>query len=160
MSLVHQVSDQKKFIDPHQALLKAQKYCAYQERSQQEVRDKLYSLGLHKRDVEATLAELITSGFLKEERFAIAFAGGKFRIKKWGRTKIEAALKQKKVSSPVIRMALKAIDERDYSKALSNLIEQRSKKISEPNPFKRKNKLAQYAISRGFESELVWQLLS
>src|SRR3981081_925734 len=106
--------DEKKFklpIDPQKALLKAQKYCAYQERSQQEVRDKLYSWGLHKRDVENSIAELITSGFLKEERFALAFAGGKFRMKGWGRIKIKQALKQKSVSDNLIRQALKAIDE-------------------------------------------------
>lgn len=150
----------KKFIDPQQALLKAQKYCAYQERSQQEVRDKLYSLGLHKKDVENNISELITSGFLKEERFALAFAGGKFRAKGWGRIKIKQALKQKKVSENLIRQALKAIDERDYKRMLGKIIEEKSKKVNEKNKLKKNYKVAQYAISRGFEPELVWEMLS
>ena len=83
----------KVILSPEQALKRAQRYCAYQERSQQEVRDKLYSWGLHRREVESLLVELISDGFLKEERFAHAFAGGKFRIKKWGRVRIEQALK-------------------------------------------------------------------
>src|SRR5271155_4760919 len=91
-----------KITDPHKALLKAQKYCAYQERSQQEVRDKLYSYGLHRNQVEPIIAELITAGFLKEERFAIAFAGGKFRMKGWGKIKIKQALKFKKVPEKII----------------------------------------------------------
>ncbi len=150
----------KKILDPHQALLKAQKYCAYQERSQQEVRDKIYSYGLHKRDVENLIAELITSGFLKEERFAVAFAGGKFRVKQWGRIKIKLALKQKQVSENLIRQALKGIDERDYQKALKKLIEERFGKTKESNHLKKKYKVAQYAISRGFEAELVWEIIN
>ena len=140
--------------------MKAQKYCAYQERSQQEVRDKLYSFGLHKNAVENILTELIISGFLKEERFALALAGGKFRMKGWGRIKIKLALKQKNVSENLIKQALKSIDERDYLKELKELIRTQSKKIKETNPLKKKYKVAQYAISRGFEPELVWGLMN
>jgi regulatory protein len=150
----------KKFIDPQQALVKAEKYCAYQERSQQEVRDKLYSWGLHKRDVENSIAELITSGFLKEERFALAFAGGKFRMKGWGRIKIKQALKQKRVSDSLIRQALKAIDEREYKKTCRKTIEEKTKLVKEKNPLKRNYKVAQYAISRGFEPDMVWEILN
>ena len=150
----------KKILDPQQALIKAQKYCAYQERSQQEVRDKLYSFGLHKKDVENLVAELIISGFLKEERFATAFASGKFRIKKWGRVKIKMALQQKRVSDNLIKQALKGIDERDYKTELKKIIDYQSKKIKETSPIKKKYKIAQYAISLGFEAELVWEILN
>jgi len=149
----------KLFLDPQQALTRAQKYCAYQERSQQEVRDKLYSFGLHKKEVENIIAELITSGFLKEERFAIAFAGGKFRTKGWGKIKIRQALVQKRVSETLIRQVLKGIDEQDYMKELKKIIAEKSKKINEKNPLKKNYKVAQYAISRGFEAELVWQIM-
>jgi len=150
----------RKLIDPHQGLRKGQKYCAYQERSQQEVRDKLYSYGLHKKDVEQIIAELITSGFLKEERFAFAFAGGKFRMKSWGRIKIKLALRQKNVSENLIRQALKSIDERDYKRALKKILEEKSELVKEKNLQKKNYKMAQYAISRGFEPELVWEILS
>ena len=147
-------------IDPQKALLKAQKYCAYQERSQQEVRDKLYSYGLHRKDVEQIIAELITSGFLKEERFALAFAGGKFRMKNWGRIKIKMALRQKNVSETLIRQALKSIDEREYKRALKKVLEEKIQQVKEKNPLKKNYKVAQYAISRGFEPELVWEMLN
>jgi regulatory protein len=110
--------------------------------------------------VENAIAELITSGFLKEERFANAFAGGKFRMKGWGRIKIKQALKQKQVSENLIRQALKSIDERDYEKELKKIITEKARKTVEKNPLKRKSKIAQYAISRGFEAELVWELLN
>ncbi len=80
-----------------QALIKAESYCAYQERCQQEVRDKLYSWGLHEVQVENVIAELIASNFINEERFAKAYAGGKFRIKKWGRVKISIAKLKKRI---------------------------------------------------------------
>ena len=92
----------KKLLSPEKALQKAESYCSYQERSQQEVRDKIYSWGLLRNDVENILSTLITSGFLKEERFASAFTRGKFRIKKWGRNKIREALRGKKVSETLI----------------------------------------------------------
>jgi regulatory protein len=149
----------RKITDPHKALIKAQKYCAYQERSQQEVRDKLYSYGLWKRDVENIIAELISAGFLKEERFAIAFAGGKFRMKGWGKVKIKQALKFKSVPEKIINIALSEIDRRDYEKTLKKIILERSKAVKETNPLKKNYKIAQYAISRGFEPELVWGFL-
>src|SRR4051812_46425387 len=118
-----------KITDPKKALLKAQKYCAYQERSQQEVRDKVYSWGLHRNEVESIISELIVSGYLKEERFAVAFAGGKFRIKGWGKIKIKQALKLKSVPEKVINIALNEIDDRDYKKTLKKLIADHSKEV-------------------------------
>jgi regulatory protein len=144
---------------PEQALKKAESYCAYQERSQQEARDMLYSWGLHRNEVENILTILIGNGFLKEERFASAFAGGKFRIKKWGRNKIKNALKSKSVSDPLIKKALSEIDQREYEKVLKQVIAAKSRVTKETNPYKRKNKIAQYVISRGYEPELVWSVL-
>jgi len=138
-------------------LNKAKKYCSYQERSQQELRDKLYSLGLHKSDVEEAIALLIIEGFLNEERFAIAYAGGKFRIKRWGKIKIKQGLKLKKVSEYCIRKALQSIPDNDYHEALSELINKYGNKIKENNPIKKNQLLARQLISCGYESELVWQ---
>lgn len=146
-------------ITPGTALAKARKYCSFQERSQQELRDKLYEWGLHKTDVERTISQLVEEGFMNEERFAIAFAGGKFRIKNWGRIKIKLALKQKKVSDYCIRKALNQINDNDYRKTLEKIIASYSKKLVEKNPLKRNYKVAQYSIGKGFEPELVWELL-
>ena len=136
---------------------KARKYCAYQERSQQEVRDKLYDWGLHRNEVEQCISQLISENYLNEQRFAIAYAGGKFRMKEWGRVKIKLALKQKKVSDYCIRKALDEISGKDYKATLSRLLSKKSKEVKEKNPLKKKYKVAQYAISRGFEPEMVWE---
>ncbi len=148
-----------KITDPKQALIKAQSYCAYQERSQQEVRDKLYEWGMWTDAVEEIIADLITDNFINEERFAKIFAGGKFRIKKWGRVKIKIELKKKRISDYCINKAMKEISDSDYRKTLKAIIAERDKKTSEKNPLKRNYKTAQYAISRGFESDIVWGLL-
>jgi regulatory protein len=140
-------------------LQKARRYCTYQERSQQEVRDKLYELGLHRREVEQAIGEMIAEGFLSEQRFATAFAGGKFRTKGWGRNKIKQALQMKKVSSPCISHALKEIEHADYQKVLNKILTQKLSSTVEKNPLKKNYKVAQYAISRGFEPELVWDAL-
>ena len=146
-------------VTPKKARSKALKFCAYQERSQQEMRDKIYSWGLHRREVESIISYLIEEGFLKEERFAIAYAGGKFRIKKWGKIKIKLALKNKKVSEPLIKKALNEISDSDYKKMLLKVISSKEKLVKEKNPYKRKYKIASYAISRGFEPALVWEVM-
>lgn len=153
-------TNKKKVYSPENALVKARAYCVYQERSHQEVRDKLYEWGLWKDQVELTISQLITEGFLNEERFAITYAGGKFRIKKWGKVKIKIALKEKKVSDYCIRKALSAIDDRDYMEVLKGVVAAKSKMVKESDQRKKNYKIAQYAISRGFEAELVWEVLS
>ena len=150
--------EEKKKIIPlsdKDALLKLQNWCAYQERCQQEVRDKLYDFGLHSNSVENIISELITTGFLNEERFAKAFAGGKFRIKKWGRIKIKIELRKKRVSDYCIKKGLQEIDEKEYLNTLTKLAEIKLKTISEKNALKKKYKLTRYLLSKGFEGDLV-----
>lgn len=123
------------------------------------MRDKIYSWGLHQREVESIISYLIEEGFLKEERFAIAYAGGKFRVKKWGKIKIKLALKNKKISEPLIKKALGEISDSDYRKMLQKVISAKEKLVTEKDPYKRKYKIASYAISRGFEPQLVWEVM-
>ena len=149
----------KEIISKEKAFQKAESFCTYQERSQQEVRDKIYSWGFHKNEVEDILSSLITSGFLKEERFAFAYTSGKFRMKKWGRNKIREGLRGKKVSEPLINKALSEIDEREYMKVLKEVINSRTKNVDEKNLLKKIFKITSYAISRGFEAELVWETI-
>jgi regulatory protein len=103
------------------AIQRIRHFCAYQERAQQEVRDRLYELGMTKSEVEEILSDLITDNFLNEERFAIQFTGGHFRIKQWGKLKIQHALQQKRVSPVNIKKALKSIDENEYVKVMETL---------------------------------------
>ncbi|PPL02426.1 regulatory protein RecX [Parapedobacter indicus] len=142
------------------AKMKAEAYCAYQERSQQEVRDKLYSWGLHQGDVEAVIADLIADNFLNEERFALAYASGRFRMKGWGRYKIKQGLILKSVSAPLIGTALSSLDEWEYREKLFAILCAKARLEKEKQPHKRKNKLFQYALSKGYESELILELLN
>ncbi|EFK58077.1 regulatory protein RecX [Sphingobacterium spiritivorum] len=149
----------KRVLTAAQAKLKAENYCAYQERAQQEVRDKLYDWGLHQEDVENIIVELISDNFLNEERFALAYASGKFRMKGWGKIKIKQGLTFKKVSPPLIRQALAAIDYDEYLSRLADILQKKAASLKEDDPYIRKNKLAQYAAGRGFESTEIWDLL-
>jgi regulatory protein len=139
-----------------QAIPKIKQYCAYQERCHAEVRDKLYSFGLHKNDVEEIISELISENYLNEERFAIHFAGGKFRMKQWGKIKIKQVLKFKQVSDYCIRKALKEIDANEYERTFQKLVEQKLKSLkSEKNIFIKKRKMQDFLLQKGFESEYV-----
>ncbi len=146
----------KAYVSKEQALQKAKQYCAYQERSHNEVKEKLYGFGLYKNDVEELLSVLIEENYLNEERYAIAFAGGKFRMKQWGRVKIKYELQQKRVSTYCIKKALAEIDEEDYEKCLKKLAEAKLATLkSEKNIFVKKSKLQSYLTQKGFEHTLI-----
>ncbi|MEZ5027471.1 MAG: RecX family transcriptional regulator [Ferruginibacter sp.] len=150
-----------KSLTKEQALQKAKQYCAYQERCHSEVKEKLYSLGMHKNEVDELLSVLICENILNEERFAIQFAGGKFRIKQWGRIKIKHALKYKQVSDYCIKKALSSINEPDYRYTLQKLFDQKLKSLkAEKNIFIKKRKLQDHLIQKGFETALVQQLMN
>lgn len=151
---------QKKNLSLNEAVTKLARYCAYQERSQQEVRDKLYSLGLHHDDVEVAISKLITEGFINEERFARAYIGGKFRIKKWGRVKILEGLKHHRISDYCIKKGFEEVREAEYDATLKQVIIKKSESLKEKDAFVRKQKVARYTIGRGFESDLVWEIIN
>lgn len=144
---------------PSVALSKIYRYCAYQERSHREVKNKLFEYGLYSTQVDALLSQLITEGFLNEERFAKAFAGGKFRMLKWGRLKIQRELEGRGLTPRCIAKGLAEIDRHEYGKTLNTILQKHFKSVSEPNLFKKKNKVARYVISKGYEPELVWECL-
>jgi regulatory protein len=148
-----------KSLSPEQVKNKIEAYCAYQERCHQEVRNKLFSLGVSASSVEEIIASLITDGFLNEERFAKAFAGGKFRMKKWGKLKIVNEMERKGVSKNCIKSGLKEIDDEDYRGILSGVLADKKDKLEEENIFVLRDKLSNHAIQKGFEPELVWQIL-
>lgn len=142
-----------------QAKQKALRYCAYQERSHQEVKSKLYELGLFSSDVDEMLSYLITEGFLSEERYAKLFAGGKFRVKQWGRIKIVHALEGKGLSKNCIRLGLKEIDETDYQQTLEKLISSKLREVGKENLFVARDKVSKSLILKGYEPDLVWKIL-
>lgn len=145
--------------DPETALQKARNFCAYRERCQQEVRNRLYEWGLYPKEVEQVIGQLISENFVNEERFAKAYATGKVRIKHWGRNKIKMMLRQLNVSDYCIKKAMAAIDEDEYTEIAKKLIEKKAKTVKEKNDLKRINKIAAYASGKGFEGELVWDLM-
>lgn len=146
----------KKYISKEEALSKLEQYCAYQDRCHQEVRSKLLDLGIYGDDLEEIIADLISDNFLNEERYARSYARGKFRIKKWGKTRIQRELKMRKISAYCLRKAMEEIDEEEYEQTLIAIIEKKNKTLREVDAYKRRYKLVQYAIQRGFESSLAW----
>jgi len=135
-------------------------FCAYQERCHKEVEQKLYDLKMIPEAKEKIILHLLQHNFLNEERFAKAFVRGKFSIKKWGRIKIINELRFKNISTYNIKSALKEINEKDYLETLQKISEKKLALIKESNTFKKKNKLATFLISKGYESELVYKIVN
>jgi regulatory protein len=141
-------------LTPQQALPKLKQYCAYQERCHSEAREKLAGYGVYGRDADAILAQLVAENYLNEERFAIQFAGGRFRMKQWGRVKIGHELKQKQVSPYCIKKALAAIDADAYEAVAEKLAAAKWAGLrGEGNLFAKKKKLLQYLLQKGYEAE-------
>lgn len=152
----------RKQLTKEQALQKAKHYCGYQERSHLEVKEKLYSYGLYKQQVDELLSQLIEENYLNEERFAIQFAGGHFRMKQWGRVKIKYELKQKRVSEYCIKKAMKEIEEEDYLKTLQKLAGKKwaSIKGEGVNHFVKLSKTTDYLLRKGYEPDLIKQAIA
>ncbi|TBO42932.1 regulatory protein RecX [Pedobacter kyonggii] len=146
-------------LDKKQALVKAEHFCAYQERSQKEVRYKLVEWGMRGDELEEIISELILNNFLNEERFAKSYASGKFNIKHWGRVKIKQGLKLKGVPDKILQKAIYSIDDDDYLQTIEKLAIKKAQSLSENDPFKRKNKLMSYLQAKGFETDLILLVL-
>jgi len=140
-----------------EALSKLQNYCSYQERCHQEVRRKLISMRMIPEAIDQIIVTLLDHNFLNEERFAKAYVKGKFRIKKWGRRRLTIELKKKGIGTFNINQAISQINEFDYLEMFNTLAESRLVFIKESNKLKKKKKLADYLLYRGWESHLVYQ---
>jgi regulatory protein len=152
------LEQKKKYHTTEAALLKLQAYCAYQERCHQEVVAKLFDLGIYGDTQDDIIAKLIADNFLNEERFAISYARGKFRIKQWGKIRIRQALKMRQIPEYSIKKAMQAVDtEGGYLETLTKVISTKAKDYSDDR--QKKQKLAAFALSKGFESELIWEVL-
>ncbi len=142
-------------------LVKAANYCAYQERTQAEVRERLQQWGVFGDEAEEIIVYLIEENYLNEGRFAKIFAGGKFRVKHWGRKKILHELKARKLSPHAIREAMAEIEDNDYLATLNELISKKRHELrTEKHPQILKQKLARFAIGKGYESDLVWEVIN
>lgn len=148
-------NDKSYTVDEATKLL--ENYCAYQERCHKEVEQKLYDLNMIPEAKEKIIIHLLQHNFLNEERFAKAFVRGKFSIKNWGKQRILNELKFRNISTYNINTALKEINETEYLNTLEKLAEKKLHLIKEPNNFKKTSKLANYLISKGFESNLVFK---
>lgn len=152
----------KKYWSVQEARLLIRKYCAYQERSHQEVRQKLLEHGIYGDVLEEMMADLITENFLDEERFACSYARGKFRMKQWGRIRIQQELKLRGTSAYSIKMAMKEIPDDEYIEALVGILRKKSGDAIQSLGYAEKSKVSAYAHSKGYEWHVIeqaWKLL-
>lgn len=149
-----------KHFSVQDATKKMEHYCAYQERCHKEVIEKLRNMKMIPEAIDQIVGHLIQENYLNEERFAKSFARGKFNIKKWGKNRIVRELQLRDISAFNIKSALKEIDNEAYLEAFDELAQKRLDAIKESNPLKRKKKLADYLLYRGWESHLVYEKIN
>lgn len=152
--------DKPRKYPPFETRDRIKKWCDLQERAHSDVVRKLYDWGVFKDEIDQIVAELISENYLNEERFARAYARGKFRIKNWGWRKIEMGLKQKSVSSYCIKLAREEIDPDEYSEVLKTVIEKKRRFVKGKSEWEKNQKLLRFAVGRGFEPEMVIEFLN
>ncbi len=140
-------------------LSKMENFCSYQERCIQDVQLKLKKWNVQPEVINKIINDLINEDFINEERFAKIYAGSKLRINNWGRNKIIYELKKRNIPDIYIQMGLNDIDDDEYLIALKEIISRKDNTLKEEDVFKRKQKLAAYAISKGFTPNLVWKVI-
>lgn len=149
----------RKNLTPEQAYPKIKHFCSYRERCHSETREKLFGMGLFSKDVDALLVRLIEEGYLNEERFAIQFAGGHFRQKKWGKVKIVYELRQKKISEANIKKALGALKDEDYPGSLRKLAIAKWESLKREQYLNRQAKTIAYLARKGYELPLIQETI-
>lgn len=154
------MSKSGKNISKKEALIKAQNICARQEKCESDIRKKLYDWKAKQDDFNEIINNLKTEKFIDEQRYAISFAKEKFRFNKWGKVKIEFALKQKNISQKFISNALNEIPDKDYETILKNELLKKIKTIKETDEYTIRSKLLRYALSKGFENGKVFDIVS
>ena len=146
-------------LTPDQVLDKMAKYCAYQERCVKDVRDKLKAFEISEEEKAKIIDYLLDNRFVNDERYAKAFVRGKVNQSGWGVNKIRFHLIQKGIDKDIIEEALGQTDEEAYRQRLIEILETKSKTVKAANDFEKKRKLATYAMQKGFEGSLVWEVL-
>ena len=145
--------------DSDYILSKLRQFCAYQERCISDVESKLRQWKVDKIRAEKIIERLIHEDYLNEERFARSFAGGKFRINHWGKTKIIYELERRQVPDLIIQIGLEEIEDDEYEETLTELLQRKNREIKETDPYKRKQKLIAYGVQKGYHYGLVKHIL-
>ena len=141
----------RKRIPLEEAIIKIRTYCNYRDRCHKEVRDKLYTMGLYKREVDQALMQMMDEDLLNEERYAHSYARGYFRTKRWGKMKIQGELRLRQIHPSLITRALAEIDDVEYEKTIDALIEKKAKTLNKERPMERRQKIANYMLSKGYQ---------
>ena len=146
-------------FDPEFILTKLRSFCAYQERCIHDVEEKLREWKVEPKHTEKIIEQLIKEDYLDEERFARSFAGGKFRINHWGKTKIIYELERRQVPDLIIQIGLEEINDEEYAETLKEILHRKNREIKEKDPFRHKQKLIAFGMQRGFHYGLVKEVV-
>lgn len=150
----------EKAMEYEAALNRAAALCSSQEQCSSQIREKLKSWKVSDQDADKIIQELTREKFLDDARFARVYVRDKFRFNAWGKIKLKVMLSQKAIPGPFIEDALKQIDPEQYKETCTRIIQEKAATLKETNHFKRKGKLFRFAAQRGFESDLIHQILS
>lgn len=151
---------QQKYFSIEEIKRKLERYCVYQDRCHKEIEKKLKEFTLIEEAKNQILLHLLEHDFLNEERFSKSFARGKFNIKKWGKLRIVRELKLRDISAYNIKTALKEIDQEVYLKTVFEIAQKRNDLLREEDFYKRKKKLSDFLIRKGYEYDLISETIN
>ena len=150
----------QKQLTAEKAYQKITAYCSFRDRTRKEIIDKLYAIGTSKDIVKNLILKLEQEGYLDEERMARTYAGGKFRVKAWGRKKIQVHMKHLGLSKEQISKGLEEINSQEYQSRLHDLFDKKWDSLhKEEDPRQRLAKTIRFLAGKGYEADLIWDVV-
>ncbi len=148
-----------KQLNAQQATVRLEELCARSEQCCGEARKKLYNWGISSSEAEAIIRSLTERRYIDDRRFCRAFVRDKLQFSRWGKRKIMLTLIQKRVDRDIIEEAFDEIDPDDYFDTLKKIVRAKARTISDADTFEGRTRLFRFAVSRGFEPDLVSKVL-
>lgn len=144
----------------NEILKRLEYFCAYQERCEFDVLEKVKKLGLQNPEkTEMLIKRLQKDGFLDQKRFVNSYITGKVSIKKWGVNKIRAGLVQKRIEPVIIARGIMEIDAGLYQENLQSLFEKKILALKDyKTDYQQKSKVIRYLSGKGYSSEEIYRL--
>lgn len=150
---------EKKAPSYDEALKRAADLCSKSEKTRQDIKKKLHAWNVHEKHHKKILQELEEGEFIDENRYAESYIREKFHLNGWGRNKLRYGLRQKNLSSAIVSEAIQTIDEEEYLSKLRDILQKKSQQLKEKDHRKRKAKLIRHAASKGFEEQIVNEMI-
>lgn len=133
------------------ALSRMANLCARRECCVFDIRTKLMRYELDQEAIDRIIEQLKKDRYIDELRFTHSFINDKIQFNKWGKIKIDFALRQKYIPQSIINEAFLDFSDEQLNDSLEALLSAKWKTIKGKTEHDKRTKLIRFGLGRGFE---------